>query len=129
MGRSVAALALALATASCASTSSDFRVTHLTQETFPPRPETQEIEILSDKPTRPYVEVVKLQGWDSEDGADGKRLMVQMRKKARELGGDAIIDFQLLGRGDTNAVVVGDATTLIRSGAINAFGVVVRWKE
>ncbi len=127
---------LAISFASCTGTpSTDFRVTHLTQETFSPRPETQEIETISGNPDRAYVEIATLQGWDAEDGADGRRLMAQMRKRTRELGGDAIIQLQLLQRGDTNSVLrvpVGGgavATARIRSGAINAFGIVVRWKD
>lgn len=121
---------LALTAGSCTGTpSTDFRVTYLTQETLAARPESQEVEVSSGKPERPHVAIATLQGWDAEQGADGRRLMAQMRKKARELGGDAIVEFQLLQRGDTSFTKIDYAVVGTRSGAINAFGVIVRWKE
>jgi hypothetical protein len=59
---------------------------------------TTEVEVLTSQPTRPYT--VLGQMWVPADDSDG---VLNMRKKAMEIGADAIV---LLGERDVGAVAI-----------------------
>jgi hypothetical protein len=96
------------------------RSTYLTEQRFPPKPPSAPIEIFSEVPDKPYILIGEVS--DRELGtwgpADPKLAIEKIKEMARNMGGDAIINY----RGYT-----APAGT-VAAGAFTAQGMAVRWK-
>ena len=94
---------------------------YLTDQHFPPKPPSAPIEIIIEKPDKPYILIGEVSAWADVPflgTPDAQNAINKIKAMARDMGGDAIINY----RGHrAPAGTVG-------AGGFTAQGMVVRWK-
>jgi len=97
---------------------------YLTDHRFEARPSGYEIEIIPGEPTRPYIALANVSASESEVlagvyQAQGTKAVRTLKRRARSMGGDAIIKFEQY-RAPQGTMGAGSVTIQ---------GIVVRWKD
>ena len=120
---------LVLAAAGCGQT------TRLTEKAYPAYPDDHPIEVFTERPTRPYVEVAIVTE-SSEWTSDRQKLLAALKHRARSVGADAIILASFVSQttaGPTTAVtnpVTGITTFHSNTSTVNsAEGLAIRWRD
>lgn len=94
---------------------------YLTDQRFPPKPANAPIDILTEKPTTPYILIGEVSAWADVpfmSRPQAQNAINKIKTMAREMGGDAIMNYQ---GHRAPAGTVG-------AGGFTAQGVVIRWK-
>ncbi len=97
------------------------QITDISDRTYPPRPEVHPVQIFLGTPERKHVPIAYVSGrevaWAGQ--ASGDKVIDEMKKIARQKGGDAIISLKIYTAPD-GAVSQGNTTVQ---------GTIVRWAE
>lgn len=117
--------------------------TFLSEKRYEPRPPDHPIEFYLGAPSRPYVaigHVVAREDGNYEHPASGQKSIDQVKAIVRQMGGDAVIDFQMISvmlRGNMGLPTKtrnsdGSVTTTYRysvnEGDMTTQGMVIRWE-
>jgi hypothetical protein len=118
---------LALVTACAIASGPTVRVTNLRPEVWEPRPASYDIRIYTDKDPRcAYTTIAQLSTDQTRDIRTVDDLLIILRGKARELGGDAIMK---LGHETSTAGMSGHDQSYTLEKTEVWSGTLIRWKE
>ena len=115
---------LGLGSASCRSASVNVNQNYLTDQRFAAHPSTYPIEIITGQTARPHIVIgrvvaVEKEFWAGAYVAEGSKAIQAIKNKAREMGGDAITQF------DSFTAPQGT----VGQGSVTVQGTVIRWKD
>ena len=124
--RARAAAFLSCALLLCVVSACGYATSHVscTDRTFPPRPSTHPIQVLRTSPERAHIELAEVfvqptPGTASIDTKTPESCIDEFKKRARELGGDAIVITELS---------MAPAGT-VGQGSYSGRAIAIRWKE